>query len=464
MGYEQSTLGKVCMACVQALTATILSLYVLFLYGYYANCEFKSIDNLCFFGDYGVWGDFDTNSEAFFALWCVALVWFTGLLNWADQIRLFFLIPCSLCAAQLVWVWVPTEECSAVETTSAVLRVARALRKRVLSSKQGHAMLCKVVYPDDASIPPFFEFQCSRYVVHDRDLKRVEIKATSSAEQVRAQQDGLSTEMAKHRECLIGPNLIPFKVDTFGSLLLAEIQSLFYLYQLLVYMIWFWFSYTFIAAIMASVVVLSAVLNVVIKKSNQETIQTMTTYETTVSVKRNGKWRHGVSSHKLVPGDVILLQSDLYEWTMPCDAVLLAGTCVCDESGLTGESMPVQKVSVPFTERDANPSDSRHNLFAGTVLLQATGPNNDANGSADATALVTATGITSCKGQFIADILFPTKMVFEYDEELPLVVMILGLYALVAASMAVYFQLKSEAQNNFVTIFACKYIFSFASR
>ena len=58
---------------------------------------------------------------------------------------------------------------------------------------------------------------------------------------------------------------------------------------------------------------------------------------------------------------------------MPCDAVLLAGTCIVNESMLTGESVPVMKSALPmsdFNEDDHQDNyDSerhkRHTLFSG---------------------------------------------------------------------------------------------------
>ena len=47
---------------------------------------------------------------------------------------------------------------------------------------------------------------------------------------------------------------------------------------------------------------------------------------------------------ELVPGDVIFLPTD-GGFVMECDSVLVEGTCVVDESMLTGESIPITKVS-----------------------------------------------------------------------------------------------------------------------
>ena len=50
-----------------------------------------------------------------------------------------------------------------------------------------------------------------------------------------------------------------------------------------------------------------------------------------------------LSSVELVPGDVVFLSAS-GGYMMECDAVLIEGSCVVDESMLTGESIPITKV------------------------------------------------------------------------------------------------------------------------
>ena len=50
-----------------------------------------------------------------------------------------------------------------------------------------------------------------------------------------------------------------------------------------------------------------------------------------------------LSSAELVPGDYVLLPTN-GGYTVECDVVLVEGSCVVNESMLTGESIPVTKV------------------------------------------------------------------------------------------------------------------------
>ena len=125
--------------------------------------------------------------------------------------------------------------------------------------------------------------------------------------------------------------------------------------------------------------------------------------------------KRDVLSDKILPGDVLVIPSN--GLTMPCDAVLLTGTCRVNESMLTGiyiyfiiifdfsyffflgESVPVNKTELPG--RCLSMAGSRiyssdfhkiHTLFCGTEVLQARFYSKGM-----VVALVTKTGINNLK-------------------------------------------------------------------
>ena len=55
---------------------------------------------------------------------------------------------------------------------------------------------------------------------------------------------------------------------------------------------------------------------------------------------------------------------------MPCDLVLLSGSCIVNESMLTGESIPVIKNSLPFVSDKYDPLiDQKYTLYGGTKVI-----------------------------------------------------------------------------------------------
>ena len=103
------------------------------------------------------------------------------------------------------------------------------------------------------------------------------------------------------------------------------------------------------------------------------------------------------SSVDLVPGDVIRVPVEPHA-SVPCDCILLRGSCLVNEAMLTGESVPVSKASVtlgpatsglqvPAAAREAR----RHVLYTGTKIVL-----SRPEGTEPPTALVTRTGLLCC--------------------------------------------------------------------
>jgi manganese-transporting P-type ATPase len=97
-----------------------------------------------------------------------------------------------------------------------------------------------------------------------------------------------------------------------------------------------------------------------------------------VDVYRNGRWQ-SVESTQLVPGDLCNVRTGNNNESglvLPCDLLLLTGTCVVNESMLTGESVPQLKEGA--CDRDLTDTmlplreDRVSVLYAGTRLIQNT--------------------------------------------------------------------------------------------
>jgi len=105
----------------------------------------------------------------------------------------------------------------------------------------------------------------------------------------------------------------------------------------------------------------------------------------------------------LIPGDIIRLPLDSHD-SVPCDCLLLRGSCLVNEAMLTGESVPVAKAAVTLADQNAQSPGAvvlprivppavresrRHLLFTGTKIVLSRPAGNE-----PPTALVTRTGTT----------------------------------------------------------------------
>ncbi len=116
---------------------------------------------------------------------------------------------------------------------------------------------------------------------------------------------------------------------------------------------------------------------------------------------------------ELVAGDVVLIPTT-GGVMMECDAVLVEGTAVVNESMLTGESVPVTKIPVP-DEADSKfvyDLQRQHVVFCGTEVMQ-----GKVQDGTHCRAVVIRTGFMTTKGELVRSILFPPPLDFKFHSD-----------------------------------------------
>lgn len=316
----------------------------------------------------------------------------------------------------------------------------------------------------------YFVFQGIRFVADDLSARvrraRLTVGTTTADFHAVAAAGGLSHAEVARRKSVVGENACPFRPSTFGELIVDEWFTMFHVYQLVQYILWYWFSYLFVAVIMTVVVLLSGAVAMFLVHRAQLAIAEVAHVHSFVSVRRErGPWVE-IDSREVVPGDVVRLGAGAH---VPCDLIVVAGSCVVDESSLTGESMPCVKSAAPssVTVYDVRQPIPRHTLFSGTTIKQA-GSGGGGSGSVLAggkgaaaaddeqqenfvTAVAVATGMDTSKGDLLSVILFPASMIFKYDEELTVVITMLLVYASVCFVLSIVFQQMAGNLSDWVT-------------
>lgn len=100
---------------------------------------------------------------------------------------------------------------------------------------------------------------------------------------------------------------------------------------------------------------------------------------------------------------------------MTCDAVLINGTCILNESMLTGESVPVVKSSISVSDENSIEIydvevHKRNTLFNGTRVVQT-------RSNSKVLAVVVRTGFSTAKGDLVRSILYPKPMGFKFYQD-----------------------------------------------
>uniref|UniRef100_A0A8C8FJ07 P-type ATPase A domain-containing protein n=1 Tax=Oncorhynchus tshawytscha TaxID=74940 RepID=A0A8C8FJ07_ONCTS len=190
--------------------------------------------------------------------------------------------------------------------------------------------------------------------------------------------------------------------------------------------LWLTDSYYYYAACIVIISLISICVSLYEIRKQSNTIRSMAQQITNVTVRRSSGEEDSLSSVELVPGDCVLIPQE--GLLLPCDAALLAGECMVNESMLTGESVPVMKTPLPAAGGRYNPeTQRRHTLFCGTQCIQAKGGRPGRGG---AIAVVTSTGFFTAKGDLVSSILYPQPINFRFYQDAIKFLLFLGGVAL----------------------------------
>ncbi|XP_048811065.1 probable cation-transporting ATPase 13A5 isoform X2 [Lagopus muta] len=225
---------------------------------------------------------------------------------------------------------------------------------------------------------------------------------------------GLTGEERKIRQLVCGPNAIEVEIRPIWKLLFKEILNPFYVFQAFTLTLWLsqgYIEYS-VAIIVLSVISVGLTVYDLRQQSTKlhDLVEEHNKVQVTVCTKNEGFKE--LESRYLVPGDVFLL--DGKKLSLPCDAVLIDGSCIVNEGMLTGESIPVMKTLLPLTESlepwKAHSMEDyrRHVLFCGTEVIQA-----KSSGRGPARAVVLQTGFNTAKGDLVRSILYPKPLNFQ---------------------------------------------------
>ncbi|XP_059498532.1 polyamine-transporting ATPase 13A3-like [Stegostoma tigrinum] len=224
-----------------------------------------------------------------------------------------------------------------------------------------------------------------------------------------------------YRKLFFGENQVDVKVPSIPRLLIKEVLNPFYIFQVFSVILWCLDDYYLYASAVVFMSVVSICASLYTVRKQYVLLHDMVAAHNVVRVRvyRNNNMTEEIFSTDLVPGDVIVIPTN--GMIMPCDAVLISGTCVVNESLLTGESVPVLKTNLPVPAHCTNgtvqeeeeevycpENHKRHTLFCGTAVIQTRFYSGE-----PVKAVVVRTGFYTSKGQLVCSILYPKPTDFK---------------------------------------------------
>ena len=280
----------------------------------------------------------------------------------------------------------------------------------------------------------FFEFKLHKYAyspeVNNFVSVTFKISVNTNYEVIsRKMIGGLSDEEINYQKIFIYKNKYINNALPVTDMIQIELSNPFYLVQLFCIIIFFLIDYSLYCKILIFCTIVILLYTLYETQSHIYYVNNLVSYSCEVSVRRKMN-KVNMSSDNLVPGDILILPEN--DFILPCDVLLMTGTCIVNESFLSGESNPVFKSHIPKNGDKFNRNDQKYILYSGTRLLQS---KNEAVG------LVIGVGFDTEKGKLIRSILFredKRELARKNKERLRIII-----YLLITSFIGVLFSIRA---------------------
>ncbi|KAF3426213.1 hypothetical protein E2986_01905 [Frieseomelitta varia] len=263
------------------------------------------------------------------------------------------------------------------------------------------------------------------------------------------QMQGLNSLEQHMRRSVYGNNEIVIPVKSIITLLCLEVLNPFYVFQLFSFCLWVADNYYYYAMVILTMSSIGIIMAVFQTRRNQHNLRSTVHSSDVATVIRDRATGQTatVPAEKLVPGDILIIPS--HGCLMPCDAVLLTGNCILNESMLTGESVPVTKTPIPSSSEIIydTKEHARHTLFCGTKVIQ-----TRYYGSEKVLAVVVRTGFNTSKGGLVRSIMYPPPVDFKFEQDSYKFVVLLAAIASIGVIYTIVTKAIRGVPSNHITL------------
>ncbi|PIA19215.1 hypothetical protein COEREDRAFT_68863 [Coemansia reversa NRRL 1564] len=319
--------------------------------------------------------------------------------------------------------------------------------KVIASDDLAKGAMCEMEYGinvhDETRAQLSFRFQAQKYM-YDEDKKVFQAIAYPSDSKPELSTLQQATGLANEREVreaqeIYGGNKFDVPVPTFTDLFKEHAVAPFFVFQIFCVGLWcmdeYWY-YSIFSLVML-VVFESTLVFQRQRTLNEFRALSMQPYK--IQARRGGKWTE-VGTEQLCPGDVISVVRSAEDSGVPCDVVVLEGTCIVNEAMLSGESTPQLKESIQqrdgAEQLDMEGAERGSVLFGGTKVLQAEAPaveSSVATPDGGCACYVVRTGFGTAQGELVRTMLHSSERVTADNKESYLFIGFLLVFAVAAA-------------------------------
>ncbi|XP_066458088.1 probable cation-transporting ATPase 13A4 [Eleutherodactylus coqui] len=343
-------------------------------------------------------------------------------------------VPCNLAGADTVLLRTTGELKDYIKKLVIQVNLHRTTKSGCPVISDENSIIYKSIMEPEGKVR-YIQVQKIRYVWIHSESKFIKIGALEedlSCSDIHSKYGfGLTKEEQKVRQQICGLNTITVKIIPVWKLLSKEVFNPFYVFQAYSLSVWIATSYLEYSIAILLMTILSIAATVYNLRKQSIKLNKMSTSYNSILVlllHKNAELEE-VQSQSLVPGDVIVLGGNkLY---LPCDAILISGSCTANEAMLTGESVPVTKTPLPniinSTPWMVHSGDDykKHVLYCGTEVIQTKRNSQDL-----VKAVVLQTGFNTAKGDLVRAILYNKPMNVKLHREAVRFLLVIMAFAL----------------------------------
>lgn len=239
-----------------------------------------------------------------------------------------------------------------------------------------------------------------------------------------------------------GKNIFDIPVPTFMELFIEHALAPFFVFQVFSIALWMMDEMWYLSLFSLFMLFSFEATTVYQRKSTMTEFQSMGIKPYKIYAYRDRKWKK-ISTDDLMPEDIVsIVRTPQEDLSIPCDLILLAGSCIVNEAMLSGESTPLLKESIRNRESEATfmPTslDKNSLLHGGTSCLQVTPPEEASTSlplppDGGAIALVTKTGFETIQGSLVRVMIFSSERMTVANRESLFFILFLLVFAVIAS-------------------------------
>ncbi|KAJ2764347.1 putative cation-transporting ATPase 1, partial [Coemansia nantahalensis] len=319
--------------------------------------------------------------------------------------------------------------------------------KVLAAEHQGQSAMCEMAFGvsvhDEARPQLSFTFQAQKYIYDDdkKIFQPVTYPADCGMPLGELQRaTGLASETAV-REALeaYGRNKFDIPIPTFADLFKEHAVAPFFVFQIFCVGLWCMDEYWYYSLFSLVMLVVFESTLVFQRLRTLGEFRSLSMRPFMIQTLRAGRWGE-VSTDALCPGDVISVVRTVEDSGIPCDVILLEGSCIVNEAMLSGESTPQLKESIQLRDAgdrlDMEDADKASMLFGGTKVLQVEPPHGAsriATPDGGCACYVLRTGFGTAQGKLVRTMIHSSERVTADNKESYLFIGFLLIFAVLAA-------------------------------